>query len=183
MTFCLTGSLGVARLGVARVLRYSIMQTVYIETTIPSYLTARPSSNFQRQRHQKQTRSWWETERQKYQIFVSTYVLDEVALGDSDAAARRLTCLEDIPVLEILPETDLLAEEIIRVLRLPPKAITDASHLALAILHNLDYILTWNCTHIANPHLQRHLIEFCNANQLHTPVICTPEHFTGTYYE
>ena len=63
----------------------------------------------------------------------------------------------------------------IKLLRIPPKAEADATHLALAILHQITYLLTWNCTHLANPVLQKDLIDYCNYHRLHIPVICTPE--------
>jgi hypothetical protein len=68
-----------------------------------------------------------------------------------------------------------VAKDIIKLLKIPPKAEADATHLALAILHRMTYLLTWNCTHLANPTLQKELIEYCNYHQLHIPVICTPE--------
>jgi hypothetical protein len=99
----------------------------------------------------------------------------EAARGDAGAAARRKPFLDDIPDLDVPAETDALARDIIKLLNIPPKAEADAMHLALTILHRITYLLTWNCTHLANPTLQKELIEYCSYHQLHIPVICTPE--------
>lgn len=91
---------------------------------------------------------------------------------------RRAVYLQDIPDIDVSSETTRLAAELIRVLQLPQKAEADASHVALCILHRMDYLLTWNCTHLANPVLQKELIDYCTYHKLHVPVICTPEYLT-----
>jgi hypothetical protein len=154
------------------------MQTVYIETTIPSYLAAHPSSDVIIAKHQRLTHEWWNCERARYLIYSSIFVRKESSGGDPGAAARRLAFLGGIPELVTLPETKPLAEDIIKLLQLPAKAVVDASHLAVTILHRMDYLLTWNCAHLANPTLQRQLIEYCQYHGLHVPVICTPEFLT-----
>ena len=83
--------------------------------------------------------------------------------------------LDDIPDLDVPLETDVLSKSLIKLLKIPQKAEADATHLALTILHRISYLLTWNCTHLANPVLQKELIEYCHYHQLHVPVICTPE--------
>lgn len=151
------------------------MQSVYIETTIPSYLGAHPSRQEPLASHQKATHLWWKTERQRFLLYTSQLVRVEAARGDAGAAARRKVYLDSLPDLDIPPETGPLAKSLIQLLRIPPKAEADATHLALAILHQITYLLTWNCTHLANPVLQKDLIDYCNYHQLHIPVICTPE--------
>ncbi len=151
------------------------MQTVYIETTIPSYLGAHPSRQEPMAAHQKATHFWWKTERQHFLLYTSQLVRVEASRGDSDAAARRKVYLDPLPDLDVPLETEALADSLIKLLRIPPKAEADATHLALAILHQITYLLTWNCTHLANPVLQKDLIDYCNYHQLHIPVICTPE--------
>lgn len=151
------------------------METVYIETTIPSYLGAHPSRQPVMAQHQKFTHAWWKQERSRYRLFTSFLVRAEASRGDPGAASRRMPFLDNIPDLEVPPETDALARDIIKLLTIPKKAEADAIHLALAILHRITYLLTWNCTHLANPTLQKELIEYCIYHQLHIPVICTPE--------
>ena len=151
------------------------METVYIETTIPSYLAAHSSRQPVMAQHQKFTHVWWKQERSRYRLFTSFLVRAEAARGDAVAAARRKPFLDNIPDLDVPAETDALSRDIIKLLKIPPKAEADATHLALTILHRMTYLLTWNCTHLANPTLQKELIEYCSYHQLHTPVICTPE--------
>ena len=125
--------------------------------------------------HQKFTHEWWKQERSRYRLFTSFLVHAEAARGDAGAAARRESFLENIPDLDVPAETDALAKDIIKVVQIASKAEADATHLALTILHRITYLLTWNCTHPANPALQKELIEYCSYHQLHIPVIFTPE--------
>jgi hypothetical protein len=150
------------------------MQTVYIETTIPSYLAAKPSSQPAVAADQQMTHDWWRNERSRFRLYTSVFTLDEAARGDAGAAAGRLKYLEGIPDLDIPPELPAIEGDIIRLFQLPTRATTDASHLALAVLHRMDYLLTWNCAHLANPFLQRELMEYCTYHNLHVPIICTP---------
>lgn len=87
--------------------------------------------------------------------------------------------MAEIPELDLTPEIQPLADSIVQTLQLPPKAQMDATHLAFAIFHRMDYLLTWNCTHLANATLQKTLFEYCTYHRLHTPVICTPELLTA----
>ena len=130
------------------------MQTVYIETTIPSYLGSNPSSQKLIARDQQTTHQWWTSERRRFRCYTSLFTIDEASGGDPGAAARRIVFLQDIPQLPVVSEIEPLAEDLVRLLRLPAKAVMDASHLAICILHQMDYLLTWNCTHLANPVLQ-----------------------------
>lgn len=151
------------------------MQTVYIETTIPSYLAAKPSRLPTIASDQETTHSWWSRDRYRFRIFTSVFTIDEASRGDADAAKRRLSFLEGIPDLDIPDCLPDLESDIIKVFQLPEKAYTDASHLGLAILHRMDYLLTWNCTHLANAVLQKELMEYCMYHQLHLPIVCTPD--------
>lgn len=151
------------------------MQSVYVETTIPCYLASRPSNQPGIAVDQQATREWWEQERLRYRLFTSAFTIDECSRGDASAAERRLSYLEEIPELSIPEDLNLLEEDIIRLFQLPPKAFTDASHLALAIVHRMDYVHTWNCTHLANAVLQKELVEYCGYHNLHVPIVCTPE--------
>ena len=151
------------------------MQTVYIETTIPSYLGAHPSSQKSITKDQQTTHQWWASERNRFRLYTSLFTIDEASGGDAGAVARRMVFLQGIPQLTIVPEIAPLAEDLARLLRLPAKAVMDASHLAVCILHQMDYLLTWNCKHLANPVLQKELVEYCRYHDLYIPIICTPE--------
>lgn len=150
------------------------MQSVYIETTIPSYLTGRRSKQQAIADDQLATVQWWDTERKHYRLFSSIFTTDEASGGDPEAASLRLDSLAGIRELEILEGFEQLESDIIALFRLPQKAVIDAAHLTLAILHEMDYVLTWNCTHLANAVLQKDLIDYCGYHELHFPIICTP---------
>lgn len=148
---------------------------VYIETTIPSYLTAWPSRDIVRAAHQQLTREWWEYRRSSFELHISQIVLDEAAAGDTEAAAARLKSLEGITLLRVPSEAALLASLILEHARLPDKATTDALHIAVAAWHGMDFLLTWNCTHINNAQLLPLIEKTCRKAGFSCPVICTPE--------
>ncbi len=154
------------------------MQSIYIETTIPSYLAAHPSSLADIAKDQKITHAWWRNEGVRFRLYTSIFTIDEAGRGDEDAAARRIEYLEGIPLLGIPAQLSNLEADIIQLFRLPPKAATDASHLGIAILSKMDYLLTWNCKHLANAVLQKELMDYCNYHDLHVPIVCTPETLT-----
>lgn len=148
---------------------------VYLETTIVSYLTARPSRDLIIAAHQQITREWWEKRRGELDLFVSQIVLKEAAAGDEAAAAERLELLNSLPVLEITENATLLAEQIQKTVPLPERAAADALHIALAVVHGVDFLVTWNCRHIANAALRQRIEAVCTATGYGAPVICTPE--------
>ena len=155
------------------------MPTVYIETTIIGYLTARPSENALFAARQQLTKCWWDRCRTRYSLLTSQLVLDEAGRGDPVAAAERLTILQTIELVESSsPRVASLAEVLLSRALLPAKAVADAVHMATAAVHALDYLLTWNCRHIANadrlPDVYRTLVE-CGYSP---PLICTPEEFS-----
>ncbi len=150
------------------------MQSVYIETTIPSYLTSRKSKQVSLAADQEATKKWWEDQRFHFRVFTSFFTIDECSRGNPDLAAKRLSSLEGIPELDLIDALPDLEEELIRLFQLPQNAVTDASHLGLAILHRMDYLLTWNCTHLANAVLQKELLDYCSYYGFHVPIICTP---------
>jgi len=131
------------------------MQSIYIETTIPSYLAAHPSSLPDIAKDQESTHEWWKEESVRFRLYTSIFTIDEAGRGDQDAAKRRSKYLEDIPLLNIPTELPDLEADIIRLFYLPPRAATNASHLGIAILSKMDYFLTWNCKHLANAVLQK----------------------------
>lgn len=158
--------------------------TIYLETTIPSFLTARLSGDLIAAGRQLLTRQWWDGCRGKYEFFVSQYVLDEVAQGDAVAAAQRLEVLKDIDILKVDSEVVRLARRIVEAGLIPPKASTDAGHIAVASRYGLDFLLTWNCAHIANAEISKRIRAIMAAEGYELPEICTPEElFGGDGYE
>jgi hypothetical protein len=147
---------------------------LYVETTIPSYLVARPSRDLRLAADQETTQEWWERRRHEYQLFISEAVLDEAAVGDPDFAAKRLAALEGLPRLRATPEVDTLVARLLNDEIIPAAAAPDAVHLALAARHRMDFLLTWNCRHIHNPRLERRIHAACRACGCLSPVICTP---------
>ena len=149
--------------------------SVYVETTIPSYLTAWPSRDLLRASHQQVTKEWWRTAADRYNLVVSPAVLEECGRGDPQAARDRLTALATLPSLRLSPEAAELSAEYVRLLKLPPKAVTDAVHVAYASVFEIDYLVTWNMRHLASSLTMRRLTEYNLANGLHVPLILTPE--------
>ena len=150
------------------------METVYLETTIASYLTAWPSSKPVMAGQQIETREWWDDHRSRYRLFCSQLVLEEAARGDADAAKRRLEIMKEITVLTQSEETDSLAEELKFGISLPSRAEYDAYHIAIAAVHGMDYLLTWNCRHIANVKHRPTIESICRSAGFEPPLICTP---------
>ncbi len=155
------------------------MSKVYIETTIPSYLTAWPARDIVIAGKQEVTREWWKKRSGIFYLYISPYVLDEAARGDAEAAKKRLEALHDIPVLSVDEEVVRLAEAIIAANIIPGKAATDASHIAIATRHGMDYLLTWNCAHIANAEIMRQVQKIMEESDYEIPVICTPDELMG----
>ena len=155
------------------------METVYIETTFISYLVARPSRDLLVAAHQQATKDWWIERRREFECFVSQVVLDEASAGDPDEAKARMEMISDFPVLEITEETESLAAGIINSGAIPSHAVRDAAHIAIATVSHMDYLLTWNCKHLANAQIIRRVAVVCNQTGYNMPVICTPEELMG----
>lgn len=149
--------------------------TVYLETTIPSYLTARASRDLLIAGHQKVTGDWWRESRHAYDLLVSDVVVTEISQGDPAAANERLDKVRGLPQLVTTPVVRAVAEEYIKLLRLPPDAFPDAFHLALSVVNAVDYLLTWNCRHLANARVMRTITRENATRGLAVPLIVTPE--------
>ena len=152
---------------------------VYVETTIVSYLTARPSRTVLGAAHQQVTIDWWEQRRRDFDLVVSELVLREAEAGDPEAARLRLAALEGIPRLALTEEALSLGGEFVDRGLLPRVAVEDALHIAMATTHAVDFLLTWNCAHIANPEIQIQLAKYLHGRDLFLPFICTPEELLG----
>lgn len=149
--------------------------SLYMETSIVSYLTARPSRDVVMAGHQASTSEWWEERREKFDIFISQLVWDEASEGDPQAAKRRLKILRPLPWLQIKRDARELAKTLIAEECFPQNAGDDALHVALATTHGMDFLLTWNFTHIANPSTEKQVREVCEKHGYFMPVICSPE--------
>ena len=151
------------------------MPTLYIETSIVSYLRQSPSLQVVMAARQLLTHQWWAQERHNYELVTSQYVLDEASAGDPELAAERLQSLEGIPLLPLDPRIGLIASEILSRAILPPKAAIDALHIAMVAHHGIEYLLTWNCRHIANGKILPRIHDALTDMGLVIPIICTPE--------
>jgi len=156
-----------------------VKQRVYLETTIVSYLTARPSRDLILAAHQEVTRQWWEHRRQNFDIYVSQLVADEAGRGDSEAAQQRVEMLRGVARLRVTDQAVALARELVQSHALPEQGVEDALHIALATVHGMDLLMTWNCRHIANAERMpaiRMTLERCGYDP---PTICTPDELMG----
>ena len=154
-------------------------ETVYIETSILGYLTARPSRNVIVTANTEVTREWWDKRRSAFDLYTSQAVLREVSQGDTEMASRRLEMLRDFPLLELNQSVLNLAEQFLQRSNLPSKADIDAIHIAVATVHRMDYLLTWNCKHIANAQIQIKLADISLDFGYDLPILCTPYELLG----
>jgi predicted nucleic acid-binding protein len=152
---------------------------LYLETTVPSYLTSRPIRDLIIAGHQQITRDWWENRRGDFRVYISQLVLDEAGAGDPVAARERLRVLRHLPLLDITPEVAELTSGILASGTIPRKAATDAAHIAIAAVHSMDFLVTWNCAHIANAAMVKAIASICREYACECPVICTPEELLG----
>lgn len=152
---------------------------VYLESSIFSYLVGRPSTDTVVAAHQKLTARWWKERRSEFDVFVGPPVLDECARGDRDAARLRLVAVRDIPLLEATPKALALAQFLIRKKAVPAKAAIDALHIALAAVHGMSFLLTWNCRHIANAEVRPLVEDLLRGQGYDPPDLCTPEELMG----
>ncbi|MEM1115607.1 MAG: type II toxin-antitoxin system VapC family toxin [Bacteroidota bacterium] len=152
---------------------------LYVETTVVSYLTARPSANLVAAARQLLTQTWWERERNRYRLIISPVVLQEAGRGDPEAAQARLDALNGIEAVALSSAAQHLAQGLADQVPLPPKAATDALHIAAAAAAGADLLLTWNFRHIANPTLRERIAHVCRSEGYGSPVLCTPEDLLG----
>lgn len=150
------------------------MASVYLETTIPSYLVARLSPDGDLAEKQALTKAWWENHRHRYDLVTSASVLDEARSGDLSQSGLRLAALKGIHVLTLSPEVEFIGSELLRKGWIPLGASVDAFHVAFASAYQVDFLLTWNCTHLANASSRRPIERWLRRLDKHIPVICTP---------
>ncbi|MBI4663279.1 MAG: type II toxin-antitoxin system VapC family toxin [Verrucomicrobia bacterium] len=148
---------------------------IYLESTIPSYVVARPARDLLQAARQQLTRDWWDMQREQQELFTSQVVLDEIGGGDAEMARQRLELMAQIKLLELTDDANALTKDILRSGVLPADADRDAAHIALATVHEMDILSSWNCRHIANAFIQAKLRKLADAAGFTLPVICTPE--------
>lgn len=155
------------------------MESVYLETTFISYLVARPSRDVIVAGHQQTTQDWWTDRRDEFTCSVSQVVVAEASLGDPAEVQKRLAVIRGLPSLEITDDVEALTQSILTAGVLPPHASPDAAHVAVAAIHAVDYLLTWNCKHLANAQIARRIALVCEKIGYKMPIICTPEELMG----
>jgi hypothetical protein len=154
------------------------MKSAYIETTIPSMATSRPSRDTVIAGRQAATLLFWESERHKYDLYISQYVIDECSLGDSGAASRRLAFLKDIPIIQNSDKISTLANVYQKLLGIPDRAKIDCFHLATCVIAGIDYLISWNCAHLGI-HTFVKILGYNKNNSLFTPLMLTPDALIG----
>src|SRR5262249_30274856 len=151
------------------------MESVYLETTFISYLVARPSRDVIVAGHQQTTQEWWANRRTEFECLVSQVVIDEASVGDPAEVQKRLAIIGGLPALEVTASAESLTRAIMAAGILPPHAFPDAAHVAVSAVHALDYLLTWNCKHLANAQIARRIAVVCEKLGYRTPITCTEE--------
>jgi hypothetical protein len=153
--------------------------TLYLESTIPSYLTAWPAKDLIAAAHQAITREWWELRRHQFNLHSSQLVVEEISAGDPVAAEQRLAALQEATMLPLTESVEWIAGELARLSLVPESATADGFHIAYASAHHMKYLLTWNCRHIANAERLPAIERFLEQNGLFVPIVCTPEELMG----
>ncbi len=152
---------------------------VYVETSVISYLTARQSQDVIVAARQAITRHWWEETRRRFEVYVSVLVVEETLAGDPDAAAQRAQAIAGLPILEVNDDAQVLAGNLLAQGLVPRTSVEDALHIALATVHGMDFLLTWNFRHINNAETKARIMVAVEAAGYECPVICSPEELGG----
>src|SRR5438477_146864 len=156
------------------------MASVYLETTSPSYLAAYPSRDLIIAAHQQIAHEWWQNAPNRFDLYISEAVMDEIRGGSPSAVARRLATVENLPILELNDDVRSLVHEYEQRLALVGRARADLPHFAFAVAFEMDYLVTWNCAHIANGEIVRRLRKANEELNRFTPLIVTPEEILET---
>jgi len=155
------------------------MESVYLEATFISYLVARPSRDLLVAAHQQISQEWWANRRGAFECAVSQVVIDEASVGDPTEVQKRLAIISGLPALDITADATSLTQAIMAAGILPAHATRDAAHVAVAAVQGVDYLLTWNCKHLANAQIARRIALVCERLGYRMPIICTPEELMG----
>ncbi len=151
---------------------------VYLETSVIGYLTSRPSRDIIKLAKQELTRQWWDRSRATFELYVSGFVIGEIERGDARAARRRMELVADFPKISLNNDVEKIYERLIMEKAVPTKATTDAMHIALAVAHGMDYLLTWNCAHINNAAQKKKISKITEELGYTDTIIATPEELT-----
>jgi len=155
---------------------------IFVETTVVSLLVATRSKDTTVAVRQMHTRAWWRL-RNDFELFASTGVRDESAVGDPREARKRLAVLSTMAPLEITPAAEALAKDLLDRGKLPPRGKTDALHLGTAMVHQMDVMLSWNFKHLVNPSILKQIYVWASDTGYDVPVVCTPEELLRSNYE
>ena len=150
-------------------------ESIYIETSVVSYYVSKPSRDIIVLAHQQITSEWWPKAVKRFDVYISEVVVEEAAAGNKESAEQRLNKLKGFLHLELTEKVEKIAQIYMEKLSIPKKALRDAAHLAVASVHNIDYLVTWNCVHLANGEIIKKLLKINEKLSIKTPVICTPE--------
>jgi predicted nucleic acid-binding protein len=153
--------------------------SVYVETSVISYLTARQSQDVIIAARQAITRNWWQETRHRFDVYLSMLVIDEAGAGDAGAAAQRAQVMDGLPILELTDAAQALAGQLIGQGLVPKTSVEDSLHIALATVHGMDFLLTWNFRHINNAEMKARIGAAIEAVGYECPVICSPEELGG----
>ena len=151
------------------------MKSVYIESSVISYITARPSRDVVTSARQTITIEWWEEYKDSFDVFISELVIEEIGSGDLVAAKRRLSVIEKIPVLEATENSKILAKALIAENAIPKSSAEDALHISIAAVQEIDFLLTWNFKHINNANTRGRISKVITQWDYICPVLCSPE--------
>jgi hypothetical protein len=152
-----------------------LKSAVYLETSVISYFTARPSRDALQAERQRITREWWSKRKPLFDCFISDVVLDEIRLGETAMAIKRISAVSELPRIPASETARFIAKMFLEKGALPLTAAQDAMHVALAAAAGLEFLLTWNCAHLANAQIEARVTELCRQAGYTCPVICTPE--------
>ena len=149
--------------------------TVYVESSVISYLASRPSRDLVTAARQTITLEWWEQRRRQFEMYISTLVEEEISRGDSSAAKRRLAYVAEIPTLEVTDQANTLAKDLLKQRAVPKNSAEDALHIGIAAATGMEYLLTWNFKHINNAETKTMIAKVIEAYGFVSPVLCSPE--------
>ena len=150
-------------------------QSVYIESSVISYLVARPSRDVVVAAHQAITEAWWQSQRAEFDLFVSSLVIQEISRGDAAASEKRLQAVDNIPLLATSPEAQRLAEDLLAKGAVPANSEEDALHIAIAAAGGIEFLLTWNFKHINNAQTKAVITTVVESHGFACPILCSPE--------
>jgi hypothetical protein len=153
------------------------MSIVYLETSVVSLIASRPSSDLITASMQKDSHDWWDKEAKRHRVVISQIVMNEINKGDKQAVEERMKVVQDLELLDIDEEVKTITAVYEKELGLPVRARVDILHMSISVVHQVDYLLTWNCTHIASPFYMQKLLRLNDKIGKKTPLFLTPRQY------